>query len=269
MTSKAECAICQSMYDSENNKPLMLPCGHSFCKTCLDLMVQKRLQKVCPTCRVSWEKLHINNIPVCYQLLPEEEANPLINCSKHSIGFTFWCQTCQMMACKLCLTSEHRQCEFEVLEQSSQQLAESIETRYHIERHRITQELASIETTLARTSSKISNLKRLNEHILKSGKELVLHQEKLLKYKENLIHNSKLIAENYKKKAKKLKRKIDDPVHIRNLVLVRNSLDKLKKIKKPETVEDDPVTEFAANILVSHIGVKFVNLNKIRLVFHR
>lgn len=30
-----ECSICRQMFDLKDRKPLVLPCGHSFCSDCL------------------------------------------------------------------------------------------------------------------------------------------------------------------------------------------------------------------------------------------
>ena len=47
-----ECQICFEPYDVNNFIPKMLiNCGHSFCKICLDRIINKRTVVTCPVCR--------------------------------------------------------------------------------------------------------------------------------------------------------------------------------------------------------------------------
>ena len=48
-----ECPICLNDWNSEQFTPYMFPCGHSFCRECVLLMVSNDSDEVsilCPTC---------------------------------------------------------------------------------------------------------------------------------------------------------------------------------------------------------------------------
>ena len=47
------CSICQNTYNEEDRVPMMLQCGHSFCKECLSRMftVSTDHMLICPKCR--------------------------------------------------------------------------------------------------------------------------------------------------------------------------------------------------------------------------
>ena len=36
-----ECTICQNEWDSDKHIPRILPCGHSFCESCILLLISK------------------------------------------------------------------------------------------------------------------------------------------------------------------------------------------------------------------------------------
>jgi len=71
-----ECQICFEIYDSKSIIPKILTnCGHSFCKICLDRIINKKTLVYCPVCR---EKTNINNkdnLPTNYSLIKIIEKN--------------------------------------------------------------------------------------------------------------------------------------------------------------------------------------------------
>ncbi len=71
-----ECQICYEIFDSKSVVPKILTtCGHSFCKICLDRIINKKFLVNCPVCR---EKTKINqkdNLPTNYALIRIIEKN--------------------------------------------------------------------------------------------------------------------------------------------------------------------------------------------------
>ena len=54
-----QCPICLEFYDDKNNKlPMILNCGHTICKMCLEPILKKEKKK-CPNCN---EEIKFNNI---------------------------------------------------------------------------------------------------------------------------------------------------------------------------------------------------------------
>ncbi len=47
------CAVCLELFNSIVNIPKILPCGHSFCDSCLKKMVTSKYRQ-CPTCRIDF-----------------------------------------------------------------------------------------------------------------------------------------------------------------------------------------------------------------------
>lgn len=51
------CLICLNNHNNDETKPLSLvPCGHSFCKTC----VSKLSEKLCPLCKCYFNQTIVN-----------------------------------------------------------------------------------------------------------------------------------------------------------------------------------------------------------------
>lgn len=50
-----DCSICYLPFDLKENLPLVLNCGHTFCKMCLDNFTQKcielKIDFSCPFCK--------------------------------------------------------------------------------------------------------------------------------------------------------------------------------------------------------------------------
>ena len=58
-----ECDICQLKWNTENIIPRILPCGHTFCQSCLIKQIQKKSKQIfkCPTCHKELNSLESKN----------------------------------------------------------------------------------------------------------------------------------------------------------------------------------------------------------------
>lgn len=103
------CEVCLQLYDSDDQKPLVLQCGHVFCKRCVEGVLASDTQK-CPTCR---DDLYcsVDDLTVCYPLIPRNTASgrqPQSSsgggdvCPVHNFPIIYWCDTCKRVACKQC-----------------------------------------------------------------------------------------------------------------------------------------------------------------------
>lgn len=66
-----ECQICFETFDSKNFVPKMLiSCGHSFCKICLERLINKKSTVQCPICRESTKIQNTkDSLPTNYSLV--------------------------------------------------------------------------------------------------------------------------------------------------------------------------------------------------------
>ena len=109
----SSCPVCFISYNGEDNKPLVLPCGHPVCSSCLNTL-QERNDKKCPVCKTSWEEHDVSKFIMCYPLIMDECA--LMKCLAHDFEILFWCTQCFKMICKKCVTNSHSNCHLKVVE---------------------------------------------------------------------------------------------------------------------------------------------------------
>lgn len=43
-----DCIVCSNDYDCETRIPLILKCGHTLCKACLEEMHKRKRKLICP-----------------------------------------------------------------------------------------------------------------------------------------------------------------------------------------------------------------------------
>ena len=64
-----ECQICYEHFDSRSFIPkILVKCGHSFCKVCLERIVNKKTNVQCPVCRENTKLGKNDNLPTNYSL---------------------------------------------------------------------------------------------------------------------------------------------------------------------------------------------------------
>ena len=116
------CGVCSEDYDTSEKKPLVLQCGHSFCKQCL-LEMQTSGNKQCHECKCNWTDTSVDKLAFCCDLVPEQLATNLeedpepksseVNsCKYHENDLEFWCKTCKVASCLQCLKIDHMECDF-------------------------------------------------------------------------------------------------------------------------------------------------------------
>lgn len=97
-----KCSLCKELY----NSPVILGCGHSFCKICLDKTFETQLEQKCPSCQ---ERLKPGQKPMANTLLAnlvsrlEQQQKEL--CETHGEKKLFFCMDCKNLGCIVCKDS--------------------------------------------------------------------------------------------------------------------------------------------------------------------
>lgn len=73
MREAVTCAVCSEVYQAGAREPLVLPCGHTFCRTCL-ASVKMTGNFLCPTCRQPHNNVQVDRLSVNYSLLSLSSA---------------------------------------------------------------------------------------------------------------------------------------------------------------------------------------------------
>ncbi|KAK7083187.1 hypothetical protein SK128_013132 [Halocaridina rubra] len=72
MEDAVTCSICSEEYKSGKHDPLIFPCGHTFCRQCIE-GVKKTKNIACPTCREPCDESKINELAMNYSILSLSE----------------------------------------------------------------------------------------------------------------------------------------------------------------------------------------------------
>lgn len=90
MEGALTCPVCSHVYECGERDPLVLPCGHTFCRGCL-VSLEVDACFACPSCRASHRSESLDAFPVNFSLL---------NLSQQSHGRVFMVGS--LLACVLC-----------------------------------------------------------------------------------------------------------------------------------------------------------------------
>ena len=102
------CPICMHEFDDKSRVPLVLHCGHTFCKKCIEDTERRNGAIQCSLCRsLDFREVSIikKNIILSQNLHPSGKT-PLVPCTKHSGQESiFFCLTDNVPFCSKCATS--------------------------------------------------------------------------------------------------------------------------------------------------------------------
>ncbi|XP_053235401.1 zinc finger protein RFP-like [Podarcis raffonei] len=128
---ETSCPICLDYFTD----PVILDCGHSFCKACLT-MCWKETQRPasCPHCRQVAQRTSFrpnrqlaNVVEIAKQFTSQAETT---NCKRHGEPLEFFCNVCVAPTCNVCKRSqEHSEHDMFNLDGISQKIKQGIQAR--------------------------------------------------------------------------------------------------------------------------------------------
>ncbi|XP_061434255.1 E3 ubiquitin-protein ligase RNF135-like isoform X2 [Lethenteron reissneri] len=102
------CSICLELF----NLPVGLPCGHTFCKACVErhFAAQSEVGFTCPECReVFYRKPRLNkNVFIANVVHKFKEANVGRRCDRHGHGLDLYCRTDARLMCVECTDAHEK-----------------------------------------------------------------------------------------------------------------------------------------------------------------
>lgn len=68
MEDAVTCGVCSEFFEKGIRDPLVLPCGHTFCRSCV-MNVRRTGNFLCPICRQTHNNVDVNKLLINYSLL--------------------------------------------------------------------------------------------------------------------------------------------------------------------------------------------------------
>ncbi len=128
---ETDCQVCFLGFNSTENRPLVLKCGHTFCSSCLTQLY--RQQKIsCPFCKAPSIYISLNEIPANFTVLEAvDQSNDIakqISCQKHK-GFKLesYCTDCKDLTCTMCVKENHQDHSIKSYNEVKPKIFESLE----------------------------------------------------------------------------------------------------------------------------------------------
>ncbi|XP_043942071.1 zinc-binding protein A33-like [Protopterus annectens] len=108
------CPVCLELL----NAPVILECGHNFCKSCIDIVWEREKQPSCPECReeCTARKYAVNRLLanaikrvqiLCQKEGPNNPCQKDQQCMEHKKRLELFCEVDESLVCTLCIP-EHR-----------------------------------------------------------------------------------------------------------------------------------------------------------------
>ncbi|XP_069507923.1 zinc-binding protein A33-like [Ambystoma mexicanum] len=101
-TEELKCAICLELFQD----PVLVQCGHSFCRICIDRVCGGKVCGSCPVCRVEFLRGRHTAIMALASLVERVKHQPVPStaqqCEDHQEELTLYCKECESPACIIC-----------------------------------------------------------------------------------------------------------------------------------------------------------------------
>ncbi|KAL0153528.1 hypothetical protein M9458_051142, partial [Cirrhinus mrigala] len=225
LEDELSCPVCTELFSD----PVLLSCGHSFCRRCINDHWTSSKSRNCPVCRQVSPQEPVSNLSLrntCETYLKEKnkkkEKDEKHECPIHGEEIKLFCQTDEQTICTMCWEYEHRWHKTQPLEQAVRQRKGKLKTAIRPAENM----LLSLRNGAAQ-DAKISKYnqsqaQRTEKRIREEFNKL---QQFLKKEEESRIA---ALNEEEKEKRGKMKRKI------------RSLSDRLREME--ERMKDDDVT---------------------------
>ena len=244
--SNTSCCVCDSPYDLQNKRPLLLPCGHSFCSWCLRKVASKN-PRHCPLCRERWDRIPVQSLQLCRQLVAvkneKEEKNHDDLCKNHGLALDFWCEFDYVLACKKCLNDDHKNCHWVLIESK----LETLDHECVSSKNYFTGRLDEVQNIAMKSYSKLQTVNSLIE-------QFVAMRDQIITYLDS-VHSMEaetyplLTAFDFHKEKASAVPVQDRLVIFKDLVSLRKRLDQLLNIAQaPEFHLSTLVDMYEVNI---------------------
>ncbi|XP_059826930.1 zinc-binding protein A33-like [Hypanus sabinus] len=168
LTEEAICPICLDFF----TEPVILECGHNFCRSCIIQCWERQERNSCPECReeIADRTLKVNRALANLSqkarklnLNPKEKESKL-HCEEHEEELKLFCETDKTLICVICATArEHKSHNFMPVKEAVQVYKDRVKSSFDS----LTKNKADFEEMEQQQKEKISGVRK-QSHILQS-----------------------------------------------------------------------------------------------------
>ncbi|KAK7921809.1 hypothetical protein WMY93_008711 [Mugilogobius chulae] len=117
------CSICLTLYTD----PVMLLCGHSFCRHCISVCLDKESR--CPNCRAAVNQgTSLSTNHVLKSLVEKAKEKAEFLCPEHDEKLKLFCFTDQRLVCVICRDSQkHQSHQFKPVSEAAEQVKSELQ----------------------------------------------------------------------------------------------------------------------------------------------
>uniref|UniRef100_UPI00358EA344 E3 ubiquitin-protein ligase TRIM11-like isoform X3 n=1 Tax=Myxine glutinosa TaxID=7769 RepID=UPI00358EA344 len=123
------CSVCLQIY----REPVGLPCGHSFCRVCIEKCWENREEDCdCPICREFFpQKPKLKkNVTIAYMVDNIGNVKKGIRCTEHGKPIQLYCKDDESLMCLMCMSGEHQNHRVVAVEIAHAELKDVLAAKY-------------------------------------------------------------------------------------------------------------------------------------------
>ncbi|XP_059826936.1 nuclear factor 7, ovary-like isoform X2 [Hypanus sabinus] len=168
LTEDVICPICLDFF----TEPIMLECGHNFCRSCITQFWEREERNSCPECReeiadrtlrVNWALENLSEKARKLNLNPKEKESKFY-CEEHEEELKLFCETDKTLICLICATAgKHKFHDFISVKEAVQVYKDRVRSSFDS----LTKNKADFEEMEQQQKEKISGVRK-QSHILQS-----------------------------------------------------------------------------------------------------
>uniref|UniRef100_UPI00358EE1CA E3 ubiquitin-protein ligase TRIM39-like isoform X2 n=1 Tax=Myxine glutinosa TaxID=7769 RepID=UPI00358EE1CA len=157
------CSVCLQIY----REPVGLPCGHSFCRVCIEKCWENREEDCdCPICREFFpQKPKLKkNVTIAYMVDNIGNVKKGIRCTEHGKPIQLYCKDDESLMCLMCMSGEHQNHRVVAVEIAHAELKDVLAAKYpHVSQsmESVASQLQQVQKEKEQTEGSKDLLKRL------------------------------------------------------------------------------------------------------------
>ncbi|XP_062904059.1 zinc-binding protein A33-like [Mobula hypostoma] len=164
LTEEVICPICLDFFTD----PVILECGHNFCRSCITRCWEREERNSCPECReeIADRTLRVNRALANLSekarklnLNPKEKENKL-HCEKHGKELTLFCETDGKLICLICRDArEHKSHNFLPIKEATEVYKDRVKSSFDF----LTKRKSDLEEMEKEQKEKISGVREQSQ----------------------------------------------------------------------------------------------------------